>query len=86
MHSDLPFLPERMKINKCNKLACNLHDKNNHVVHIRSLKQALCHGLILKKVHKVIQFNQETWLKEHIDMNTELKKQAKNNFEKTSLN
>ena len=49
---------------------------------IRSLKQALDHGLILKKLHRVIQFNQETWLKEHIDMNTELRKQAKNDFEK----
>ena len=77
MHSDLPFLPERMKINKCRKLVCNLYDKNNYVVHIRSLKQALNHGLILKKVHRVIQFNQEAWLKEYIDMNTELRKQEK---------
>ena len=51
LHSDLPFLHERIKINKCNKLACNLYDKNNHVVHIRSLEQALDHGLILMKVH-----------------------------------
>ena len=70
-----------MKINKCNKLVCNLYDKNNYVVHIRSLKQALDHGT-LKKVHKVIQFNQEAWLKEYIDMNTELIKQAKKDFEK----
>ena len=33
-HSDLPFLPERNKIKKCNKLACNIHDKENYVVHI----------------------------------------------------
>ena len=66
-----------MKINKCSKLVCNLCDKNDYVVHIRSLKQALDHGLILKKVHKVIQFNQEAWLKEYIDTNTELRKQAK---------
>ena len=52
------------------------------VVHIRSLKQTLNHGLILKKVRKVIQFNQEVRLKEYIDMNTELRKQAKNDFEK----
>ena len=82
MHSDLPFLPERMKINKCNELVCNLHDKNNYVVYIRSLKQALNHGLIFKKVHRLIQFNQEAWLKEYIDMNTKLRKQAKNDFEK----
>ena len=82
LHSDLPFLPERMKINKCSKLVCNLYDQNNYVFHIRSLKQALYHGLILKKVHRVIQFNQEAWLKEYIDMNTESRKQAKNDFEK----
>ena len=39
LHSDLPFLPERMKINKCSKLVCNLYEKNIYVVHIRSLKQ-----------------------------------------------
>ena len=64
LHSDLPFLPEKMKINKCSKLVSNLYDKNNYVVHKRSLKQTLNHGLILKKVHRVIQFNQESWLKE----------------------
>ena len=71
-----------MKINKCSKLVCNLYDKNNYVAHIRSLKQALNPGLILQKVHRVIQFNREAWLKEYIDMNTELRKEAKNNFGK----
>ena len=47
LQSDLQFLTEKNKINKCDKLVCNLYDKN--VVHIRSLKQALKHGLILKK-------------------------------------
>ena len=68
LHSDLPFLLERTEINKCNKLVCNFYDKNNYVVHIRSLKQALDHGLILKKVQGVTQFIQEAWLKEYIDM------------------
>ena len=58
-----------------------MHDKKSYVVHIRSLKQALHYGLILKKVHRVIQFNKETWLKEYIGMNTELRKQAKRDFE-----
>ena len=49
LHSDLTFLPERNKILKCNKLVFNVHDKKNYVVHIRALKQALNHGLILKK-------------------------------------
>ena len=82
LHSDLPFLPERVKVNKCYKFVCNLHDKNNYVVHIRSLKRALNHGRILKKVHRVMQFNQKAWLKEYIDMNTEVRKQVKNDFEK----
>ena len=56
-------LPERMKINNCSKLVCNLYVKNKYVVHIRSLKQASDPGLILKKVQRVIQFNQEAWLK-----------------------
>ena len=59
LHSDLLFLPERMKINKRSKLICKLYDKNNYVVRIRSLKQELSHGLILKKVHRVIQFSEE---------------------------
>ena len=86
LHSDLPFLPEKTKIDKCSKLVCNLYDKKNYVVHTRPLKQALSHGLILKNVHRVIQFNQEAWLKPYIDMNTELRKQAKNDFEKDFAN
>ena len=82
LHSDMPFLPERMKIHKTRKLVCNLHDKKKYVVHISILKQALDHGLKLKKVHKVIEFNQEAWLKKYIDMNTELRKKASNDFEK----
>ena len=71
-----------MKIDKTQKLVCNLRDKKKYVVHISILKQALDHGLILKKVHKVIEFNQEAWLKKYIDMNTELRKKASNDFEK----
>ena len=71
-----------MKINKCSKLVCILYDKENYVIHIRALKQALNHGLGLKKVHRVIEFKQEAWLKPYIDMNTKLRKEAKNDFEK----
>ena len=66
-----------MKIDKCNKLACNLLNKKKYVTHINSLKQALNHGLKLKKIHRIIEFNQEAWLKPYIDMNTELRKAQK---------
>ena len=82
LHSDLPFLPERMEINKCNKFVCNLYDKKKYVVNMNSLKQALNRGLKLKKIHRIIEFNQEAWLKPYIDMNTKLRKDAKNDFEK----
>ena len=45
LHGDLPFLPERKKIKKCDKLVCSKHDKNKYVVHIRALKQALNHRI-----------------------------------------
>ena len=81
LHSDLPFLSERMDVNKCKKLVCNLFNKKKYVAHINALKQALNHGLKLKKIHRIIEFNQEKWLKPYIDMNTELRKAAKNDFE-----
>ena len=82
LHSDLRFLLERMVINNTKKLVCNLNDKKNYIVHINVLKQALDHGLKLRKVHRVIEFDQEAWLKEYIDVNTELRKKATNDFEK----
>ena len=81
-HSHLPFLPKRMNIDKCKKLVCNLCNKKKYVIHIKSLKQALNHGLKFKKVHRIIEFNQEAWVKPYIDMNTELRKLATDDFEK----
>ena len=51
LHKDLPFLPERKKVNKVEKLICSIEDKEKYVIHIRVLKQALNHGLVLRKVH-----------------------------------
>ena len=76
LHSILPFLPERKAIRKSNKLACDFMTRKT-VVHIKTLKQALNHGLKLKKVHRVIQFNQKAWMKPHIDMNTKLRREVK---------
>ena len=82
LHSDLPFLSKRMEINNCKKLVCNLFNKKKYVVHINALKQGLNHVLKLKNIHRAIELNQEAWLKPYIDMNTELRKAAKNDFEK----
>ena len=77
--NDLPFLSFTVVI----YYFCMIFELYlNYIVHIRSLKQALNHGLILKKVYKAIQFNQETWLKDYTDMNGELRNEAKNDFEK----
>ena len=75
--NDLLFLHERIKIEKVERLAANLHDKKEYVTHITNLKQALNHGLVLEKVHRIIKFNQNTWLKPNIGMNTELREKAK---------
>ena len=70
------------KVEKFEKVTTNLHDKTEYIIHIRNLKQELNHGLILKKVHRVIEFNEKAWLKPYIDMNTKLKQKGKNNFKK----
>ena len=59
----IPSSPERKKVNKADKLICSIEDKEKYVVHIRALKQSLNHGLVLRKVHRVIKFNQRAWLK-----------------------
>ena len=59
LHSDLPFLSERMKVSKCKKPVCNLFNEKKYVAQINTLKQALNHGLKLEKNHRVIEFNQE---------------------------
>ena len=82
LHSDLTFLPDRVKVNKVKKLICYGTDKENYSTHIIALKQALNHGLKLIRVHSVISFRHEAWLKPYIDLNTELRKNAKNEFEK----
>ena len=71
-----------MKIQKFEKTVANLPDKNEYILNIINLKQALNHGLFLKKFHRVIKFNQNAWLKPYIDVNTDIRKKAKNDFEK----
>ena len=58
------------------------HDKTEYAIHIRISKQALRHRLVLKKVHRVVKFDKNIWLKSYTDMNTGLQKKTKNDFEK----
>ena len=71
-----------MKNENFQKLVTNLHDKTEYLIYIRNLKQALNNELVLKKVHRVIKFNQDAWLKTYFDMNTDIRKKAKNYFKK----
>ena len=71
------FLPARKKVEKAEKIDSRTEKKEKHLIHIRALKQALNHELKLKKVHRVIQYKQKTWLKIYEYMNTELRKKCK---------
>ena len=64
------------------KLIPNLHDKTKYITHYKNLKFYLQQGMILKKVHRIIQFNQSPWMKNYIDFNTRMRKQATSDFEK----
>ena len=56
--------------------------KTEYVTQIRNLKQALKKAGTLKKVHSVIKFNQNAWLKAYIDINNDVRKKSKSDFEK----
>ena len=81
-HNDLPFMCECMVIGGVEKLIPNLYYKKRYVIYIRALDQALKHGLVLDRIHRVIEFKQSAWMKEYIDFNTKLRTVAINAFEK----
>ena len=78
------FYMEKLDLNhvKCTKLTPNLHDKHKYVIHYRTLELYQKLGVVVKRIHRVIEFNQRPWLKEYIDFNTQQRKMAKNTFEK----
>ena len=83
LHNDYPLCPERVECDKgIKKLIPNLRDKNNYVVHYKTLMLYLSLGMKLKKIHRGIKFIECDFLKPYIDKNTNLRTQAKNNFEK----
>ena len=71
-----------LKLPNSNKLLLTLEDKNDYVVHYENLKFYLKQGMKLKRVKRVLEFEQECWMEPYIRMNTEFRKQAKNDFEK----
>ena len=83
LHNDYPLCPERVECDKgVKKLIPNLRNKNNYVVHYKTLMQYLSLGMELKKIHRGIKFIEDDFLKPYINMNTNLRTKAKNNFEK----
>ena len=71
-----------VKTDKVEKLVPDLYDKEKYVLHYVNLQQCIKLGLVLKKIHKVLEFNQSPWLKPYIEKNTKLRARAKNAFEK----
>ena len=83
LHNDYPLAPERIMCkNKVEKVIPNLRDKEKYVIHYKNLKQYLDLGLELTCIHRGIKFEESEWLKTYIDINTKLRTEANNNFEK----
>ena len=84
LHNDFPLCPENVKIDKqtVKKLCNTLFDKEKYVIHYENLLQCLQLGLKLKKIHRIITFEESNWLAPYIELNTNLRKKATNDFEK----
>ena len=82
LHNDYPLASERVTVNKVEKLIPNLNNKTKYVIHHETLKLYLSLGLKLTKIHRGITFTECAWLKPYIDLNTDLRAKAKNDFEK----
>ena len=81
-HNDYPLAPEKIEVNKVEKLISHFKPRKNYVIHYRALRQCLEMGLKLKAVHKGISFKQKSWMAPYIDKNTKLRMEAKIGFEK----
>ena len=81
-HNDYPLAPERLQINKVEKLIPNLSDKTKYVLHRENLKLYLELGLKLKHIHRGIRFREKPWMKSYIELNMDLRTKGKNDFEK----
>ena len=82
LHNDYPLAPEQIMVNKTSKLIPNLGDKKKYILHYENLKQYLRLGLKLTHIHRGIKFKESPWLEKYISLNTKLRTEAKNEFEK----
>jgi len=82
LRNDYPLAPERVTVNKVDKLMPNLRNKKKYVVHYENSKLCERYGLKIINIHQGIKFEESAWLKEYIDLNAKLRTEAKNNFEK----
>ena len=82
LHSDYPLAPEQIEVNKVSKLIPNLGNKKKYILHYENLKQYLRLGLKLTHIHRGIKFKESPWLEKYITLNTKLRTQEKNEFEK----
>ena len=82
LHNDYPLVPETMVLNRVPKLTPNLRNKTKYILHHKNLGLYISLGLRLTKIHRIIEFKQSKWLAPYIALNTNLRTNAKNNFEK----
>ena len=82
LHSDYPLAPEQIVVNKVSKLIPNLGNNKKYILHHENLKQYLRLGLKLTHIHRGIKFKESSWLEKYITVNTKLRTEAKNEFEK----
>ncbi|CAH1106876.1 unnamed protein product [Psylliodes chrysocephalus] len=85
-HTDLPFLVENIVPSNSKteipKLVPNLNHKDKYILHYRNFKEAINNGLIVTKIHRALKFKQSRWLKKYIDLNTNMRNNAKDTSEK----
>jgi len=81
-HNEYPVAPENIQLNGVSKLIPNLNGKQQYILHYANLKLYESLGLKIRTIHRGIRFKESEWLKTYIDLNTNLRMKATNDFEK----